>query len=149
MSIPAYEAMLDNSPLGRRMLEIFRSGTCTRNYQRILPATAETVGVSRSAVSGECIKASEQTLQELCDRRFDNRDLLIVYIDGLRFGPIRVIGALGGGGLAVARKTHAADHGLSATMDRGGQAPGVGSGADGCPGGQKSVNSQPGVAINL
>jgi len=93
--IPAYEAMLENAPLGRRMLEILISGVSTRNYRQVLPAMAETVGVSKSAVSRQGIEASEQTLKELCERRFDDQDILIVYLDGVQFGPIHVLVALG------------------------------------------------------
>lgn len=93
--IPAYEAMLANAPLGRRMLEILLSGLSTRNYQRVLPAMAETVGVSKSAVSRQGIEASEQTLKDLCERRFDDKDILIVYLDGIQFGQTHVIVALG------------------------------------------------------
>jgi putative transposase len=93
--IPAYEAMLENAPLGRRMLEILLSGISTRNYQRVLPAMAETVGVSKSAVSRQGIEASEQTLQGLCERRFDDKDILIIYLDGIQFGQTHVIVALG------------------------------------------------------
>jgi putative transposase len=93
--IPAYEAMLDNAPIGRRMLEILMSGLSTRKYKDVLPAMAETVGVSKSAVSRQSIEASEQTLKELSERRFDDKDILIVYLDGIRFGEIHVIVALG------------------------------------------------------
>jgi len=93
--IPAYEAMLNQAPLGRRMLEILMSGISTRNYQQVLPTMAETVGVSKSAVSRQGVEASEQTLKELCERRFDEKDILIVYLDGIRFGSIHVIVALG------------------------------------------------------
>lgn len=93
--IPAYEAMLDNAPLGPRMLEILLSGISTRNYQRVLPAMAETVGVSKSAVSRQGIEASEQTLKDICERRFDDQDILIVYLDGIQFGQTHVIVALG------------------------------------------------------
>jgi putative transposase len=93
--IPAYEAMLDHAPIGRRMLEILMSGLSTRKYKDVLPAMAETVGVSKSAVSRQSIEASEQTLKELSERRFDDKDILIVYLDGIRFGEIHVIVALG------------------------------------------------------
>ncbi len=95
MPIPAYEAMLENAPLGRRMLEILIRGVSTRQYRQVLPAMAETVGVSKSAVSRQGIEASEQTLKELCERRFEDKDILIVYLDGIRFGSVHVIVALG------------------------------------------------------
>ena len=40
-------------------------------------------------------RASEQTLRQLCERRFDGKDILIVYIDGIQFGQTHVIVALG------------------------------------------------------
>jgi len=71
------------------------NGISTRRYQQVLPAMAETVGVSKSAVSRPGIEASEQTLKDLCERRFDGKDILIVYLDGIQFGQIHVIVALG------------------------------------------------------
>ena len=93
--IPAYEAMLTDAPLGRRMLEILMNGISTRRYQQVLPAMAETVGVSKSAVSRQGIEASEQQLKDLCERRFEDKDILIVYLDGIQFGEVHVIVALG------------------------------------------------------
>jgi putative transposase len=93
--IPAHEAMLANSHLGRRLLEILMHGVSTRNYRKVLPQMAETVAVSKSNVSREFVEASEQTLKELCERRFEGQDILIVYLDGIQFGQIHVIVALG------------------------------------------------------
>jgi putative transposase len=95
VEIPAYEAILENSKLAGRILDILMMGVSTRNYQRILPEMAETVGVSKSNVSREFIEASEQTLKALCERRFDEQDIVIVYIDGIQYGQIHVIAALG------------------------------------------------------
>jgi transposase-like protein len=95
VAIPAYEAMLGNSRLGRRILEILLHGVSTRNYRTVLPQMAETVAVSKSNLSREFVEASEQTLKELCERRFEGQDMLIVYLDGIQFGQIHVIVALG------------------------------------------------------
>jgi len=95
VEIPAYEAMLLNSRLGVRILEILMKGISTRNYKEILPVMAETVGVSKSSVSREFIESSEKTFKELCERRLDDKDILVVYIDGLQFGETHVIVALG------------------------------------------------------
>jgi hypothetical protein len=95
VAIPAYEAMLGNSRLGRRILEILLAGVSTRNYRKILPEMAETVAVSKSALSREFIDASEQTRKDLCERRLEGQDILIVYLDGIQFGPTHVIVALG------------------------------------------------------
>jgi putative transposase len=93
--IPAYEAMISNSRLGSRILEILMKGVSTRNYKSILPDMAETVNVSKSQVSREFIAASEKRFRELCERRFDDTEILAVYIDGIQFGDCHVIVALG------------------------------------------------------
>jgi putative transposase len=56
-------------------------GVSTRHYEGVLPEMAESCSVSKSSVSREFIEASTQTLQELCARRFDDVELLGVYID--------------------------------------------------------------------
>jgi hypothetical protein len=56
--IPAYDAMITNSRLGSRIMEILMKGVSTRKYQEILPQMADTVGVSKSQISREFIAAS-------------------------------------------------------------------------------------------
>ena len=95
VAIPAYEALIMNSQLGSRILSILMKGVSTRNYKMILPAMADTVGVSKSQISREFAAASEEQLKSLCERRFDETDILIVYIDGIQFGDCHVIVAIG------------------------------------------------------
>ncbi len=94
--IPAYEAMQQNSATVERMLEILMNGVSTRRYGKVMPAMPDTVGVSRSAVSRETIEASEAALKKLLERRFDNVELLVIYIDGMHFGDQRLLAAVGG-----------------------------------------------------
>ena len=93
--VPAYEAMRREEKLGGRMLEILLRGVSTRQYRAVLPEMAETVGVSRSSVSREAIEASEEDLRRLCERRLDELDLLILYLDGVIFGEHHVLVAVG------------------------------------------------------
>ena len=95
VEIPAYAAMRTHSRIGGRMLDILMRGVSTRNYGEVLPEMAETVGVSKSTISRKSIEASEKTLQELAERRFDEKDILIVYIDGIVFSGHHVIVAIG------------------------------------------------------
>jgi len=95
VEIPAYEAMRTQSRIGGRMLDILMRGVSTRNYREVLPEMAETVGVSKSQVSREFIEASEKSLKALMERRFDDKDILIVYIDGIVFSGHHVIVAIG------------------------------------------------------
>jgi putative transposase len=95
VAIPAYQAMQADQRLGARMLEILLRGVSTRQYKQVLPEMAETVGVAKSSVSQEAITASVEELQRLCERRFDDVDILILYLDGLIFGDHHVLAAVG------------------------------------------------------
>jgi hypothetical protein len=95
VEIPAYEALRKDQRLADRVLSILMRGVSTRNYREVLPEMAEQVGVSKSQVSRENIDAGERLLKELTERDFSQHDLLIIYIDGLRFGDYVVVAAVG------------------------------------------------------
>lgn len=94
VAIPAYEAMQDYD-LGQRMMEILLRGVSTRTYAKVLPEMASSVGIEKSSVSRKAIVAGEKTLKAFCERRWDNADLLVIYVDGVRVGEYHVIVALG------------------------------------------------------
>jgi transposase-like protein len=93
--VPAYKAMQQDAATGERMLQILLNGVSTRRYQRVIPEMADTVGVSKSTVSREAVEASETALKQLMERRFDDIDLLIIYIDGMKFQDQCVLAAVG------------------------------------------------------
>lgn len=95
VEVPVYAAMQADSRLGRRILEILMHGVSTRAYHEVLPEMAEAAGVSKSSVSREFIDASEEALQTLAARRFDETDILVLYLDGLIFGAHHVLSAIG------------------------------------------------------
>ena len=64
------------------------------NGQVMLPDACECVGVSRSSVSGEFVVGSEEELGRLLERRFDDVDIVIIYIDGMVFAGHNVTAAL-------------------------------------------------------
>ena len=94
-AIPAYGAMQDDKGLRQRLLSILMRGVSTRNYQEVVPEMADRCGVSRSAVSRQLQQASAEALKSLCERRFEEVDLLVIYLDGKRFGGHQVICAVG------------------------------------------------------
>lgn len=93
--IPAYEAMRSSERLSQRMWEILMMGLSTRKYAEVLPKMAETVGVSKSEVSRHFVEGSAEVLKELMERRLDEWDILIVYVDGMVFGDYHAIAAIG------------------------------------------------------
>jgi transposase-like protein len=56
---------------------------------------AESVGISKSAVSRANIEAGEKLLKELAERRFDDLDILIIYLDAICLGDYHILGAIG------------------------------------------------------
>ena len=95
MAIPAYDAMRDDSRLSEKIWDTMMRGVSTRNYSVILPDACECVGVSKSAISREFVLASEEECKKLCERRFDELEILIIYIDGIVFGGHNIIAAVG------------------------------------------------------
>ncbi|MCP4668852.1 MAG: IS256 family transposase [Deltaproteobacteria bacterium] len=95
VTIPAYQAMQDHAALGERMLSILMSGVSTRNYEHVIGETADSVGVSKSGVSRKFIDAGRAELARLLERRFDDTEILIIYIDGQEFAGHHVISAVG------------------------------------------------------
>jgi len=95
VSIPAYAAMQDREGLGARMLDLLMRGVTTRQFQGVIPQMADTVGVGKSSVSRETIQAAEKEIEGLLQRRFDDLELLIIYLDGLKIGDHHVISAVG------------------------------------------------------
>ncbi len=95
VSVPAYEALLANSVLGQRLVSLLMKGISTRSYQQVLPDMAETVGVSRSSVSREFIEHTEKQMKAFSQRNFSDKDILIIFIDGLVFDDFHVIASIG------------------------------------------------------
>lgn len=95
VAVPAYQAMRKDQDLGQRMLGAMLRGVSTREYHEVLPQMAETVGVSKSAVSRQAIEASSEQLKVLQERRWDGIEILVIYIDGQRFGEHLIISAVG------------------------------------------------------
>ena len=93
--IPVYEALQRDGPTSQRMLEILLSGVSTRRYKQVLPQMAQSVGISKSAVSREVIAASEKQLQELLEKDLSQTPILIVYLDGIQLGKHHVLCAVG------------------------------------------------------
>jgi putative transposase len=95
VEIPAYAAMQNNPGVGDRLLGILMRGVSTRNYKEVLPEMAQSVGVSKSSISREFQEASESALKELGERRLEEKDIVVIWIDGMIFGGHHVLVALG------------------------------------------------------
>jgi putative transposase len=95
VQVPAYAAMQNPGRTQQQMLGVLMRGVSTRAYAEVIPQMAETVGVSKSAVSRQVKVASEAELKKLLDKPLGDLRLLVVYIDGMGFGEHLAIGAVG------------------------------------------------------
>jgi putative transposase len=95
VKIPAYEKLRQDRGLQQHMLGVLLRGISTREYDEVLPEMAETVGVSRSSVSRQAMEASAEQLQALREKRWDTNEILVIYIDGQRFGAHHILSAVG------------------------------------------------------
>ncbi|MGH8415486.1 MAG: IS256 family transposase [Bryobacteraceae bacterium] len=95
VKVPAYEMLRRDRRLGQHMLGALLRGVSTREYQEVLPQMAATVGVSRSAISRKAIDASVEQLQQLQERRWENVEILVIYVDGQRFADHHILSAVG------------------------------------------------------
>lgn len=95
VEVPAYAALQNRKAMQERMLAILMNGVSTRSYRQVVPEMAESVGIGKSSVSQETIEASEAVLKTLLERHLDDKDFVVIYIDGLHCGEHCVIGAVG------------------------------------------------------
>jgi hypothetical protein len=63
---PAYEALKHDDRTGSRMLEILLRGVSTRNYAKVLPEMAESVGIS----TGICFNPAAEYSNQRWRKRF-------------------------------------------------------------------------------
>jgi len=95
IKIPAYETLRRDRGLSQRLLGALLRGVSTREYADVLPRMAGTLGVSRSAVSREALEASVEQLRQLQERRWEQAEILVIYIDGQRFASQHILSAVG------------------------------------------------------
>lgn len=95
VAVPAYEALQNNPATAHKMLGALLRGVSTRQYEQVLPEMAASAGVARSSVSRKAIEASAEQLRAVRERRWEQADILVIYVDGQRFGSHHVISAVG------------------------------------------------------
>lgn len=95
VDVPAYKSLRTRPRMADRMMQIMIDGVSTRRYRDVIPEMAQSVGISKSAVSRANIEAGEKLLKELAERRFDHLEILIIYIDAICLGDYHVLGAIG------------------------------------------------------
>lgn len=96
--LPTFQVMAKTDPLDRRVVEQMLVGVATRRYARSLeplPASIESRGTSKSAVSRRFVAKTTAQLQTWQSAPLDALDLVGLLLDGVHLGDHCLIVALG------------------------------------------------------
>ena len=95
VALESYEKFQQNQRLQQAVLDQMALGLSTRNYEPSIQAFCEGYGIKRSSVSRHFVAASKKSLEELMNRRMDQWDLVVLFLDGIERGGQCLIVAVG------------------------------------------------------
>src|SRR5262249_2993292 len=95
VTLDSYARLQQDGRRQRAVREGIVAGLTTRNYHRAVDSVVEGYGIEKSSVSREFVQASAAQLQELCERKLGELDLVAVLIDGIQIGKQVLVVALG------------------------------------------------------
>jgi putative transposase len=95
VALDSYARLQHDGRRQRAVREGIVAGLTTRNYHRAVESVLEGYGIEKSSVSREFVEASGAQLQELCERKLGELDLVALLIDGIEIGKQVLVVALG------------------------------------------------------
>jgi putative transposase len=95
VTLDSYARLQHDGRRQRAVREGIVGGLTTRNYHRAVESVLDGYGIEKSSVSREFVQASAAQLQELCERKLGELDLVAVLIDGIEIGRQVLVVALG------------------------------------------------------
>lgn len=98
--LESYRKFQEDGVEGRDALRDLMRGVSTRNYREGVEGFLGGYGLGKSSISRQFIRASEQRLQELMERKLDDLELCVIFIDGIAFAGQLLVVAMGVDGKA-------------------------------------------------
>jgi putative transposase len=95
VELESYGQLQQDGKMQRAVREGVVAGLSTRNYRRAVESVLEGYGIEKSSVSRQFVAASSNQLRALCERRLEDLPLVVLMIDGIRFGSQVLVVALG------------------------------------------------------
>ena len=95
VELSSYRRLQEPCEVDEHLLRKVLHGISCRRYSECSELLPETFGMSPSAISRRFIKASEEKLKELFERRLDGYDIVCIFFDGKYFQSDEMIIALG------------------------------------------------------
>jgi transposase-like protein len=93
--LATYQALQTPRALDVGLFRRVLGGLSTRAYEAAAETVPEAFGLARSSVSRRFIRASARTLAALHQRRLDDREWLVLFLDGKSFARDQLVIALG------------------------------------------------------
>ena len=95
VELDSYRRLQQEGRMQRAVAEKVVCGLSTRKYGRAVEAVLDGYGIARSSVSRHFVRATAQQLQQLCERRLENLNLVALLIDGIEFAGQVLVVAVG------------------------------------------------------
>lgn len=95
VELDSYTQLQHDGRRQRAVREGIVAGLTSRNYRRAVQSVVEGYGIEKSSVSREFVAASAVQLQELCEKKLEDLDLVAILIDGIHLGKQVLVVALG------------------------------------------------------
>jgi len=95
VELDSYTRLQHDGRRQRAVREGIVAGLTSRNYRRAVQSVVEGYGIEKSSVSREFVAASAAQLQELCEKKLEELDLVAILIDGIHLGKQVLVVALG------------------------------------------------------
>ena len=95
VQLKSYEGLQENSDRTRRVFAQLLANVSCRQYGKAIETVESGYGISRSVVSREIKKATEEELERLSARSLADVDVLVLVIDGIEVDGTVFIAALG------------------------------------------------------
>ncbi len=94
-ALPAYTALRSYDLMAQEVQAKLVRGVSTRDFEEVACHIAEGTGLPRSTVSRAFVRASARSLAEINGRDLSKEEFLALFIDGIGFGEVLVVAALG------------------------------------------------------
>jgi len=91
----SYERLQEPLDGDEGVLRRILRGLSCRSYEECAASVPEAFGMSGSSISRRYIRASARELRKLCERRLEGYDIVVLMLDGKRFGSDEMVIALG------------------------------------------------------
>lgn len=95
IELQAYRQLQQPREQDEGVLRRILAGLSCRNYRACAEAVPEAFGLSASTISRRYLRASQQKLKELMERRLEDYDLVALFLDGKTFAEDSLVLALG------------------------------------------------------